>query len=266
VRPMSVPVAGVKLAERTLSSLKDRRAMILGAGLVSEKVLGHLCDRGMRQIRVLNRSGERANILVARYGGEVAPWESLQQNLSWPDLVLASVASSGPVLTREIVEQAMATRKNRPLMLVDLGVPRNVAPDVAGLKNVSLYNIDDLKEMVLQNLKAREQEIPRAEAIVNEQIESFTRWQAGVSACSIMRDLRAGPQIDRETFLRKHLDAMSHYSDQERAYVMELLKKFLSGAAPETGGKGQADLEMWSKVRALSAFCTHFDKELPRRG
>ncbi|HEX5412872.1 MAG TPA: glutamyl-tRNA reductase [Terriglobia bacterium] len=266
VRPMSVPVAGVKLAERTLSSLKDRRALILGAGLVSEKVLGHLCDRGMRQIRVLNRSGERANILVARYGGEVAPWESLQQNLSWPDLVLASVASSGPVLTREVVEQAMATRKNRPLMLVDLGVPRNIAPDVAGLKNVSLYNIDDLKEMVLQNLKAREQEIPRAEAIVNEQIESFTRWQAGVSACSIMRDLRAGPQIDRETFLRKHLDAMSHYSDQERAYVMDLLKKFLGGAAPENGGNGHADLEMWSKVRALSAFCTHFDNELPRRG
>ncbi|HET9180160.1 MAG TPA: glutamyl-tRNA reductase [Terriglobia bacterium] len=266
VHPMSVAFAGVKLAEKTLSSLKDRRAMILGAGITSEKVLRHLCDRGMQQIRVLNRRAERAEVLVARYGGEVAPWEDLQQNLSWPDLVVASVASSAPVLTLEILEQAMARRKHRPLMLMDLGVPRNVAPEVAGLKNVSLYNIDDLKEMVLLNLKAREQEIPRAEAIVDEQIENFTRWQAGVSACSIVRDLRAGPQIDRETFLRKHLDAMSHYSDQERAYVMELLKKFLGGATPEDGGNGHADLEMWSKVRALSAFCTHFDQELPRRG
>lgn len=266
VRPMSVAFAGVKLAEKALSSLKDRQVMVLGAGTTSEKVLWHLCDRGMQQIRVLNRSAERAEILVARYGGEVAPWEDLQQNLSWPDLIVASVASSAPVLTVEILQQAMARRKNRPLMLIDLGVPRNVAPDVAGLKNVSLYNIDDLKEMVLHNLKAREQEIPRAEAIVDEHIENFRRWQAGVSACSIVRDLRAGPQIDRETFLRKHLDAMSDYSDQERAYVMRLLKKFLGGGTCENGGNGHPDIDMWSKVRALSAFCAHFDQKLPRRG
>jgi glutamyl-tRNA reductase len=125
-----------------------------------------------------------------------------------------------------------------------------------------IFTVDDLKEIVLQNLKAREQEIPRAEAIVEEHIQNFTRWQAGVSACSILRDLRAGPQIDRETFLRKHLDAMSHYSDQERAYVLELLKKFLDGPAPETGGNGHVPLEMWSKVRALSAFCTYFSDDL----
>ncbi|TAM83900.1 MAG: glutamyl-tRNA reductase [Acidobacteria bacterium] len=259
VYPMSVAFAGVKLAEKALTSLKDRRAMILGAGITSEKVLKHLCDRGMQQIRILNRSTERAVVLAARFGGEVAPWDGLGKGLDWPDLVVASVASSAPVLSREMLKQAMAARKNRPLILIDLGVPRNVAPDVAGLKNVSLHNIDDLKEMVLQNLKAREQEIPRAETIVDEQIENFTRWQAGVSACSIMQDLRAGPQIDRDTFLRKHLDAMSHYSDQERAYVMELLKKFLDGAAPEAGGQEHAELEMWSKVRALSAFCAHFD-------
>ncbi|HEV2246032.1 MAG TPA: glutamyl-tRNA reductase [Terriglobia bacterium] len=266
VRPMPVAHAGVKLAERALPSLKDRQVMVLGAGTTSEKVLRHLCDRGMQQIRVLNRRAERAELLVARYGGEVAPWEKLQENLSWPDLVVASVASSAPVLTLEVLQQAMARRKYRPLMLIDLGVPRNVSPDVAGLKNVSLYNIDDLKEMVLQNLKAREQEIPRAEAIVDEHIENFRRWQAGVSACSIVRDLRAGPEIDRETFLRKHLDAMSDYSDQEQAYVMRLLKKFLGDATPEDGGNGHADLDMWSKVRALSAFCTHFNKKLPRRG
>ena len=266
VRPMSIAHAGVKLAEKALPSLKDRQVMVLGAGTTSEKVLRHLCDQGMQQIRVLNRRAERAELLVARYGGEVAPWEKLQENLSWPDLIVASVASSAPVLTLEVLQQAMASRKNRPLMLIDLGVPRNVAPEVAGLKNVSLYNIDDLKEMVLQNLKAREQEIPRAEAIVDEQIENFRRWQAGVSACSIVRDLRAGPEIDRETFLRKHLDAMSDYSDQEQAYVMRLLKKFLGDATPEDGGNGDADLDMWRKVRALSAFCIHFDTELPRRG
>jgi len=84
---------------------------------------------------------------------------------------------------------------------------------------------------VQQNLKAREKEIPRAEAIIEEHIENFTRWQAGVSACAILRDLRAGTEFDRETFLRKHAEVMSRYSEQERVYVMELLRKFLNGKA-----------------------------------
>jgi glutamyl-tRNA reductase len=265
VRPMSVAYAGVKLAEQTLTSFKERRSLILGAGITSERVLRHLCDRGMQKIRILNRSEEHAQVLAARYGAKVMPWEDLGKSLEWPDLVVASVASSEPVLTQAMLQKSMAKRKNRTLMLMDLGVPRNIAPSVGDLKNVCLYNIDSLKEIVLQNLKAREQEIPRAEAIVAEHIQNFARWQAGVSACSILRDLRAGPQIDRDTFLRKHLDAMSHYSDQELAYVMELLKKFLDGAPPENGGNSQDELDMQSKVRALSAFCTHFDDSRGRQ-
>lgn len=262
VQPMSVAFAGVKLAENILTSLKDRRGLILGAGVTSGRVLRHLCDRGMQRIRILNRSAERAQTLAARYGGEVVPWGDLAKTLDWPDLVVASVASSEPVLTAEMLQESMARRKNRTLMLMDLGVPRNIAPGAGELKNVCLYNIDHLKETVLQNLKAREQEIPRAEAIVEEHIQNFTRWQAGASACSILSDLRAGPQIDRDTFLRKHLDAMSHYSDRERAYVMELLKKFLNGGRAANGGNSQEELEMWNKVRALSAFCTHFGDNL----
>lgn len=264
VRPMSVAFAGVKLAEKLLTSLKDRRGLILGAGVTSERVLRHLCDRGMQQIRILNRTAERAEALAARYGGEVLPWKDLAKSLEWPDLVVASVASSEPVLTGEMLQKTMAKRKKQTLMLMDLGVPRNVAPGVGDLKNVCLYNIDNLKEIVLQNLKAREQEIPRAEAIVEEHIQNFTRWQAGVSACSILRDLRAGSQIDRDSFLLKHLDAMSHYSDDERAYVMELLKKFLSNATSENGGCPHHDADVSSKVQALSAFCTHFGDNMGR--
>lgn len=264
VRPMSVAFAGVKLAEKHLTSLKDRRGLILGAGLTSERVLRHLCDRGMQQIRILNRHAERAKALATRYGGEVLPWKDLGKSLEWPDLVVTSVAASEPVLTQEMLEKTMVRRKKRTLMLMDLGVPRNIAPGVGGLKNVCLYNIDDLKEIVLQNLKAREQEIPRAEAIVEEHIQNFARWQAGVSACSILRDLRGGSQMDRDTFLLKHLNAMSHYSDEERAYVMELLKKFLDSASSENGGCPHINADVSAKVQALSAFCTFFGDNLGR--
>ena len=265
VHPMSVAFAGVKLAERTLSSLKNRRALILGAGTTSEKVLRHLCDRGIQHVRILNRTAAHAKALAERYQGEVVPWEKLRESLDWPDLIVASVASSEPVLTRAVLRQAVANRNNRALMLIDLGVPRNVASDVGNLEGVCLYNIDDLKEIVLQNMRARQREVPRAEAIVEEHIENFIRWQAGVSACSIMKDLRGGPHVDRETFLSKHSEAMSHYSDQERAYVMDLLKKFLNDATPDTSACPHAEAEMWGKLQALSALCSHLDEDL-RKG
>lgn len=265
VRPMSVAFSGVKLAEKLLTSLKDRRGLILGAGATSERVLRHLCDRGMQHIRILNRNAERAEKLAARYGcSEVLPWKELAKSLEWPDLVVTSVASSEPVLTREMLQKVMARRKKRTLMLMDLGVPRNVAPGAGEVKNVFLYNIDDLKEIVLQNLKARQQEVPRAEAIVEEHIQNFARWQAGVSACSILRDLREGSQMDRDTFLLKHLNAMAHHSDDERAYVMELLKKFLNNATSENGGCPHDEADVSAKVQALSAFCTFFGDNLGR--
>jgi glutamyl-tRNA reductase len=263
--PMSVAFAGVKLAEGILSSLKNRRALILGAGTTSEKVLRHLCDRGIHQVRIQNRSIERARKLAARYGGEVLPWEELGTSLEWPDLVVCSVASPEAVLTREMLRKTMAKRKGRTLMLIDLGVPRNVDSTIADLQHVCLYNIDQLNEIVLQNRKAREKEIPRAEAIIEEYIDNFTRWQAGVSACSILRDLRGGTQVDRETFLRKHAEVMSRYSEQERVYVMELLKKFLSGSASDTAGGTLEDAEMWSKVQALGTLCDHLEDDLPRQ-
>jgi glutamyl-tRNA reductase len=266
MHPMSVAFAGVKLAEGILSSLNDRRVLILGAGDTSEKVLRHLCDRGMKQIRITNRTREHAEVLAARYGGEVVPWEDLRKTLEWPDLVVTSVSRRDPVLNREMLSRALRARKNRVLMMIDLGVPRNVAPGAGELPGVHLYNIDNLKEIVLQNLKAREQEVPRAEAIVEEHIEDFARWQAGLSACSMLRDLRAGAQVDRDVFLRKHAEAMSRYSSDERAYVMELLKKFLNGSGPDPVKSAEDEVEISSRLQALSALCSALDQEVRNLG
>jgi glutamyl-tRNA reductase len=266
MHPMSVAFAGVKLAEGILSSLNDRRVLILGAGDTSEKVLRHLCDRGMKQIRIANRTREHAEVLATRYGGEVVPWEGLRKTLEWPDLVVTSVSRRDPVLNREMLSRALRARKNRVLMMIDLGVPRNVAPGAGELPGVHLYNIDNLKEIVLQNMKAREQEIPRAEVIVEEHIENFARWQAGLSACSMLRDLRAGTQVDRDVFLRKHAEAMSRYSSDERAYVMELLKKFLNGSGPDPVKSAEEEAEIASRLQALSALCSALDQDVRNRG
>jgi len=233
-RPMSVAFAGVKLAESLLRGLENQRVMIVGAGATSEQVVKHLCDRGVPQFRILNRTLENAKALVARYGGEVLPWEKLPEVLDWPDLIVSSVSTQEPILTQQMVESAMTARGNRPLMIMDLGVPRNVAVDVKETPNVHLSDIDGLVEIVEQNKKAREEEIPRALALIEDQIDGFMRWQAGVAACSISAQLRNIPEPNREAFLRQHLDAMVNFTEQERTHFMGLIEKFLNGGRPES--------------------------------
>jgi glutamyl-tRNA reductase len=226
-KPMSVAFAGVKLAESLLRGLENQRVMIVGAGATSEQVVKHLCDRGVPQFRILNRTLENAKALVARYGGEVVPWEKLPEVLDWPDLIVSSVTTPEPIITRSIMESGMTIRGNRPLMIMDLGVPRNVAADVKDVPGVHLSDIDSLTEIVEQNKKAREEQIPRAIALVDEQIDGFTRWQAGVAASAVSAELRAAPEHKREALLNQRLASMTHMTEIERTHFKSLLDKFL---------------------------------------
>ena len=240
-RPMSVAFAGVKQAEALMRGLENQRVMIVGAGATSEQVVKHLCDRGVPQFRILNRTLENAKALAARYGGEVLPWEKLPDVLDWPDLIVTSVTTPEPILTRKIIEAGMRARNNRQLMIMDLGVPRNVAIDVQGIPNVHLNDIDGLTEIVEQNKRAREEEIPRALALIEDQIDGFMRWQAGVAACSISAELRAVPEHKRQALLRQHLAAMINLTEQERTHFVGLIEKFLNGAKPKVESFAHAD-------------------------
>jgi len=233
-RPMSVAFAGVKQAEALLRGLENQRVLIVGAGVTSEQVVKHLCDRGVPQFRILNRTLEKAKALVARYGGEVLPWEKLPEVLDWPDLIVSSVSTPEPIISRQMVETAMVARGHRPLMMMDLGVPRNIAVDVREVPNVELSDIDGLTEVVEENKKAREEEIPRALALIDDQIDGFMRWQAGVAACSVSAQLRNVPEQGREAVLRQHLAAMMNFTEQERTHFLSLIEKFLRGSRAES--------------------------------
>ncbi len=264
-RPVSVAFAGVKLAERIFGRMDSHRALIVGAGATSEQVVRHLCDRGIKQLRVLNRTPEHAVDLAARFGGDVVPWENLTAALEWPDLIVTSISSAEPILTRAAIERAMARRGNRALLMIDLGVPRNIAPGVAELYNTYLYNVDDLTEIVEQNKKAREAEIPRAEAIINEQIEKFMHWQAGVAAGAVLGDLRTKLAAEREAFLRERLASISNFSERDRAQVATLLEEFVDHVVlnPAERLRGIPDLRRkLQNLEALRDFF-HLDREKP---
>jgi glutamyl-tRNA reductase len=264
-RPVSVAFAGVKLAERIFGRLDNHRALIVGAGATSEQVVGHLSDRGIKQLRVSNRTAAHAADLAGRFSAEVVPWEGLEAVLDWPDLIVTSVSSTDAILTREILERAMAARGNRALLLIDLGVPRNVAAGVADLYNLYLYNIDDLTEIVEQNKKAREAEVPRAEAIITQHIEKFMHWQAGVSAGTVIEDLRAKLKNEREAFLQERLSAMSHLSEADRAKVAALLEEFLDRVLLRPAERLRGIPELRRKIEDLEALrdIFHLDQEKP---
>jgi glutamyl-tRNA reductase len=252
-RPMSVALAGVKLAERVFGNLKGHSALILGAGSVAEQVVEHMRNRGIGNLRVINRSFDRAAELAQRVGGEAVAWESLESVLGAPDILVTSVGATGPVLTREMLERAIAARSGRPVFVADLGVPRNVADNASGLYNLYLYDIDDLGEIVEQNKKARESEIPRAEAIIAEHIDKFEAWRGALEAGSIVNDLRDQFHQHRELIIREKLKDMDDVSPQERDRIARITEELIERLLEEPQEKLRHGRGMRGRLAGLEA-------------
>ncbi len=252
-RPMSVASAGVKLAERIFGKLKERSALVLGAGTNSEQVVSHLRDRGIAHLYVMNRSRDRADELAGRFGGKVVGWTEWDAALQSPDVVVSSVSAEEPVLRREIVERAMAARGNRPLFLMDLGVPRNIDPGVADLYNVYVYNTDDLSEIVQQNRNARESEIPRAQSIVDDHVTKFLSWQASVELVGLVDALRARVQEERAAFISSRMESMKHLAEADRAHVEKLMDEMLEKLLLEPAERLRSEKELRRKIQNVEA-------------
>jgi glutamyl-tRNA reductase len=261
-RPMSVAAAGVKLAERIFGKLADSSALVLGAGTISEQVVTTLRDRGIAHLYVMNRSRDRASALATQFGGRVIEWGNWDSALSIPDVVVSSVSSEDPVLTRTILEHAMAARSNRALFLMDLGVPRNIDPAAADLYNLYVYNIDDLTEIVEQNRNARESEVPRAEVIVEEHVAKFLSWQASVELVGLVDALRSRIREERSAFIRARLEAMSHLAPSDREHVETLMDELLEKLLVEPAVRLRDEKELRRKIQNVEALRDLF---LPRK-
>ncbi|HKV23958.1 MAG TPA: glutamyl-tRNA reductase [Candidatus Acidoferrum sp.] len=261
-RPMSVASAGVKLAERIFGKMKERSALVLGAGTISEQVVNQLRDRGIARLSLMNRSRERAEELAARFGGKVVNWGEWETALKTPDVVVSSVATEDPVLTRAILQAAMNARGNRALFLMDLGMPRNIEASATELYNIYVYNLDDLAEIVEQNRNARESEVPRAETIVDEHVGKFLSWQASVELVGLVEALRTRVREERAAFLNERLDGMSLMGTEERAHVERLMDELLERLVVGPAERLRSEKELRRKIQNVEALRDLF---LPRR-
>jgi glutamyl-tRNA reductase len=187
---VSIPSVAVDLALSVLEGLRDRHVVVLGAGETSELTARALSEQGAGTIFLANRHADRALSLAQRFGGKVVGLEGLPEQLLRADIVLASTSSPHPIVGRDELEQVMRERDGRPLLLIDIAVPRDIDPACAELEGVSLYDIDDLQAVVARNLSTREGELPRAEAIVQEEIHRFARWLGQLDTLPTVSALR----------------------------------------------------------------------------
>ena len=170
---VSVGSVAVELAERIFGTLKGRHIMVIGAGDTSEKTARALLSRGAHSIIVSNRSYERAEALARELDGRAIHFDEWAKEFESIDIVISSTAAPHYILDRTKLEPIIKLRKNRPLLLVDIAVPRDIEPEVAGLKNIFLYNIDDLKAIADECLKRRQKEVLRCEAVIQEKAKDL---------------------------------------------------------------------------------------------
>ncbi|MEJ0089140.1 MAG: glutamyl-tRNA reductase [Limisphaerales bacterium] len=165
---VSVASVAVELAEKIFSSLAEREVLVIGAGEMSEKTARALLSRGARSIIVASRSHERAQILAKEFGGRAVQFDEWAGEFEKIDIAISSTSAPHHILDRAKLEPLMKARKHRPLLLIDIAVPRDIAPEVNFLENVYLYNIDDLQAIADDYLKQRKEEIVRCEEIITE--------------------------------------------------------------------------------------------------
>ncbi len=187
----SVSSVAVDLATEVLGDLAGRPVVIIGAGETSELTAQALAAKGVTTIFVANRHAARARSLADRFGGTVLPLDRLPDQLEQADVLLCATASPHPIVEREELEQVMRARDGRPLLVLDIAVPRDVDPACGELDGVRLVDMDGLGRVVATNLRGREGEARRGEGIVEEEIERFASWMGSLDVVPTVAALRA---------------------------------------------------------------------------
>ncbi|WP_320169805.1 glutamyl-tRNA reductase [Maridesulfovibrio sp.] len=173
---VSISYAAVELAKKIFGELKGQRAMLIGAGEMAELAATHLLNSGVEHISIANRTFSRAEELAKAMGGQAVSFENLYEHLAETDIIISSTGAPHAVIKAKEMKKVIRKRKFRPMFFIDIAVPRDIDPDVNGLDNVYLYDIDDLKDVVEENRSQRKDEAVKADSIVEFETLSFGNW------------------------------------------------------------------------------------------
>ncbi|SDB60433.1 glutamyl-tRNA reductase [Desulfonatronum thiosulfatophilum] len=210
---VSISFAAVELAKRIFGDLGDQTAMLVGAGEMAELAAQHLLSAGVKRMLIANRTHVRGCELASRISGEAVLFSDLFERMAEADIVISSTGATQTVIRRRDVQSIMKQRRNRPMFFIDIAVPRDIDPDVNSLDNIFLYDIDDLKEVVEENLSQRKSEAAKAMVLVEEETEKFALWLRSLDLKPTILDLlSSGEHIARKE-LKKTLRRLGPKAD-----------------------------------------------------
>jgi len=201
--PVSVAFTAVRLAERLFADLGEACVLLIGAGETIELAARHLAESRVKRMIVANRTLENAQSLAQHFSAYAIGLADLPQHLAEADIVIASTASREPVITRPMIEAALRERRRRPMFLLDMAVPRDIAADVAELDDAYLYTIDDLKQVIDDNLRSRQAAAVEAEAIIDLQVEHYSAWRRSLELSNPLAAMRRDAEAQRDATLAK---------------------------------------------------------------
>jgi glutamyl-tRNA reductase len=259
---VSVSFAAVELARKIFDSLKDKTVMLVGAGEMAELAARHFLEAGAIRMLVTNRTRARAEALAADFGGETLPFDAIHRGLAAADVVVCSTSAPDYVIRAADVRQALEERRNRPVFLIDISVPRQIEPSAGDADNVYLFDIDDLQRAVEANIRQREREASLAERIVEgEVVEYIGRTRVGEIGPTVaelkghLNDIAAG-EFDR---LRRRLGGLS--PQQEEAIRTVLLPSIINKIshpmithmrdATREDHEGRVSVSVWRRIFRL---------------
>ena len=224
----SISSVAVDLAMGALGDVSNRHVVIVGAGATSELTARALADRGVQTMFVANRHADRARAMAERYGGGVVALADLPEQLATADVVVASTASPHPILGVDDLELVMRARDHRPLLLVDIAVPRDIDPACADIEGVELYDMDDLQAAVAHTMSVREAESLRAEQIVEEEIQRFAGWLGSLAVQPTIRALREYGDAIVEQVLAENTGRWEQASDRDVARIEAVARSVMN--------------------------------------
>jgi glutamyl-tRNA reductase len=216
---VSISFAAVELAKKIFSDLPEKTFMLLGAGEMAELAAKHMINNGVKNIIVANRTYETGCNLAKDFNGRAIRFEDFLDELTNVDILICSTGAPQYVLLKDQMKKVMKERKNRPVFIIDISVPRNIDPEINDVNNVYLYDVDDLQGVVETNILEREKEAKKAEEIIEEEIETFRKWLSSLDSVPAVIALREKAEAIKKEELERLLNRFPDLGEREKKAI-----------------------------------------------
>ncbi len=225
---VSVSYAAVELAKKVFSNLKQQVVLLVGAGEMGKLAAQHLVNHGVKEVLLTTRNQHRALTLAERFQGQAVPYEQLRDTLPKADIVICATGAPHFVISKDDIQGAVQQRRNRPIFLIDITVPRNIDPTVKDVDNAFVFDIDDLKAHVGHNQDERMKEAATAEKLVKEEVESTVAWVRGLEATPTIVALRKKAEDIKNSELEKTFHRLGKLSEKDRGAIEGLASSIVN--------------------------------------